>query len=59
MPWIIIEFNRNKEARGGAVCWGTALQAGRSQIWFLMGSFGFLIDLIHPAALWPWDRLSL
>jgi len=39
--------------RGGAVGGGTALQAGRSQDWFPMGSWPF------PAKLWPWGRLSL
>jgi hypothetical protein len=41
----------NLAARGGAVGWGIALQAGRL--------LEFFIDIIPPAALWPWGRLSL
>ena len=39
--------------RGSAVGWGTALQAGRSRVRFLMVSLEFFIDIILPAALWP------
>ena len=39
--------------RGSAVGWGTALQAGRSRVRIPVGSFGFFIDLILPAAPWP------
>jgi hypothetical protein len=46
-------------ARGTVVGWGTILQAGRSWVRFLMRSLYFSIDLILPAALWSWDRLSL
>jgi hypothetical protein len=39
--------------------WGTALQVGRSPDRFPMVSLEFFIDIILPAALWPWCRPSL
>jgi hypothetical protein len=45
-------------ARSTIFGWGTMLQAGRSQVQFLM-SLDFSIDLTLPAALWPWSQLSL
>jgi len=41
-------------ARGGTVGWGTALQAGRSWVYILMGSLENFIDIILPATKWPW-----
>jgi len=43
----------------GAVGCGTAIQAGRSRARFPMGRLQFFIDVILPAALCPWGRLSL
>jgi hypothetical protein len=45
--------------RPGVLGWGTLLQAGRSRIRFPTKSLDFSIDLILPAALWPWSWLSL
>ena len=44
-------------AGGDSVGGGTALQAGRSRVRML--SLGFFIDLILPATLWSWGRLTL
>jgi len=44
---------------GGAVGWGTALQVGRSRVRFPIVSLEFFIDIILPATVWPWGRLSL
>jgi hypothetical protein len=43
-------------ARGGALGWGAALQAGSSRVRFPMVSLEFFIDIILPAAL-PWGPL--
>jgi hypothetical protein len=45
--------------RGSVFGWNTMLHAGRSWIRFPMRSLDFSIDLILPAALWPWGQLSL
>ena len=54
--WNITNYSG---VRGGVVGWGTALQAGKSRVWFPMVSLELFIDIILPAALWPWGRLNL
>jgi hypothetical protein len=49
----------DKGVRGSAVGWGTALQAGRWRVRFTMVSVESFIDIILPAALWPWGWLNL
>jgi len=44
-------ITRPSGVRGGAAGCGNALQARRSGVRFPMGSLGFFIDLILPAAL--------
>jgi hypothetical protein len=39
--------------------WGTALHAWRPWVRFPIVSLEFFIDIILPAALWPWGWLSL
>jgi len=46
-------------APGGALDWGTTLQAGRSQVRFPMVSLEFFIDIVLPAILCSWDWRSL
>jgi hypothetical protein len=46
-------------AHNTAVGCGSMLQAGRLWFRFLIRSLDFSINLILPAALWPWVRFSL
>jgi hypothetical protein len=52
--YVGIVLNRGTRWRSG---WGTALQTGRSRDRFPMVSLEFFIDIILPAALWPWDQV--
>ena len=45
--------------RGGALGGGTVLLAGWEPVRFPLVSLKFFIDIILPAALRPWGRLSL
>jgi hypothetical protein len=39
--------------------WGTVLQAGMSKFRFPMVSLEFFLDIILPAAVWPWGWQNL
>jgi len=46
-------------ARDGAFGSGTALQAGKARVRFPFVSLEFFVDVILPAAIWSWGRLTL
>jgi hypothetical protein len=50
---------RQNGASDSVVGSGTMLQAGSSQVRFLMRSLDFSVDLNLSAALWPWGQLNL
>ena len=56
---LSLHLNFTRRIRVGADDYGTSLQAGRPRVRFPVGSLGFFIDIILPAAMWLWGRLGL
>jgi hypothetical protein len=54
LEWYFFYLFSSALPIGSIVGWGPMLQTGRSQHRIPMRSFNFSIDLILPAALWPW-----
>ena len=56
----VIKYSTHRSGvPGGAIGWGTTLQAGISRVPSPMVSLESFIDIILLAALWLWCRLSL
>jgi hypothetical protein len=58
-PPTVLHMGRSYRYPSATTFYRLFLQAGRSRVQFPIGSLGFFIDLILPAALGPWDRLRV
>jgi len=54
-----VGFRWHRYFEGHAVALLVEAQVGRSHVRFRMASFEFFKDIILPASLWHWGRLSL
>jgi hypothetical protein len=52
----MVYYNQTPRAYASVIDWGTMLQAGRSRVLFPIRLLDFSVDLIIPAALWPWGK---